>query len=473
MTVSNFKRDLPILKDKLRAFFEGWAYPLAIALLTLIGHVSGLEFYFNAISMLAVSLALTLSRSFTVALPFMLTVVMQVNLRHSPGVPTWSDYYFTPCKLITVIALILILAASLIYFIIKNVIPKIKSGGVSKIPLFPSLIAFSCALLMNGVGGEWTTAGLIYAIAEVSVYFLLFYIVYYGLSDEPASALMDRLSYLALLVAAVIIGEMIFMFATYDGIFEGGALVKERINLGWAIWNPIGFSLTVTIPLLMRGAMFSRTWWLYLAASILTWGFAVLTLSRNSLIFATLTLGACMIIACFKGNRRRTFRIITLSALIVAALTLILLWSKIASLLGDILERGFSDNGRFELWRIGLGNFLDAPVFGNGFFSYGETDVFEVASFIPTLAHNTFIELLSACGIFGLIAYLYYRISTLKCFVKRPSFDKLMLALPIAVTLGMSLVDNFVFHFYTVFWYLICLAVALKLDREAESKTDA
>jgi hypothetical protein len=46
-----------------------------------------------------------------------------------------------------------------------------------------------------------------------------------------------------------------------------------------------------------------------------------------------------------------------------------------------------------------------------------------------------------------------------------------MLSLPIIVTLGMSLIDNFVFHFYTVFWYILCLSVAIKLDSERQNKT--
>ena len=462
MTV--FKEKLPCYLEKADAFFSGSIYPLCVALLTLVGHVSGLEFYLNLINMLAVSLALCVSKSFKVALPFMLTVVLQVNIRHSPGIPTWSDYYYTEGKLISFLVAALILIASLSFFIIKNVIPKVKSDSVSNIPLFYPLVALCASFLLNGVGGEWTLSGLIYAVAQIAVYFLLFYVALFGLAEEETTTLCARLSYLALLVAGIIIGEMIFMFATYDGIFEGGSLVKESINLGWGIWNPIGFSLTVTIPFIMLGAMRSKTPWIYLAAAILTWGFAVLTLSRNSLIFATITLGACLIIACFKGERRRAFRIICAVGAIIAVIAVIALWSKISSVLSDFLDRGLSDNGRFDLWKIGIDNFLSAPVFGNGFFSYGETNVFEVASFIPTLAHNTVIELLSACGIVGIAAYAFYRAATVIPIIKRPSFDKLIPAITVLVTLGMSLIDNYVFHFYTVFWYLLSLVVLIKLD---------
>lgn len=465
MSLTELKAKLPLITEHLKTFFSGRLYPALVALLTLVGHISGLEFYFNILNMLAACAALMLSSSFVSVLPFMLTVVFQVNLKHSPGVPTWSDYYYTTGKLITIVTLCVLLAAALVCFIARVIAPKIKRDGIKNIPLLLPTSLLCLAFLLNGVGGQWTLSGLIYGTAQVLIYFLLFYIVYYGLEEENSERLFDRITYLALLVSGVIIGEMIFMLATYDGIFVDGSLVKESINLGWGIWNPIAFSLTVLIPLLMRGAMVSDKPWLYLGASVLTWGFAILTLSRNALIFATLTLGACMIIACFKAKKKKAFRIITLSLVGFAAVAALLLFDKIYSIFADLFSRGFSDNGRFTLWKIGIQNFLSAPIFGKGFFSYGETEVFKVAAFIPTLAHNTLVEMLSACGIFGIIAYIFYRISTVMQFIRKPSFDKLMLSLPILVTLAMSLLDNFVFHFYTVFWYLICLAFALKMQK--------
>ena len=46
--------------------------------------------------------------------------------------------------------------------------------------------------------------------------------------------------------------------------------IKENVHLGWGMWNPIGFSLTVLIPIIMRGAMVEKHRTVYLIAGIVT-----------------------------------------------------------------------------------------------------------------------------------------------------------------------------------------------------------
>ena len=119
------------------------------------------------------------------------------------------------------------------------------------------------------------------------------------------------------------------------------------------------------------------------------------------------------------------------------------------------MSRGFSDNGRFELWAQGIEGFLFAPIFGQGFF----TSVSDSADFLPTMVHQTFIQILSAMGIFGLLAYLYYRVSSVLPLFKRPSIEGTMLALSVGVLLGESLLDNFIFYFIPIILYSLLMAV--------------
>ena len=460
-SVKNF---LQQTKEPLRLFFEGKLYPLIVAVLTVIGHISGLEFYFNIPNMLMVSLALCICPTFKVALPFMLTVVYQVNLRHSPGIPTWSDYYYATHRIVIIAVLIAALVAALVYFTAKNILPKINA---KKIPLLLPLTLLSLAFLLNGAFSDrWSIGNLVFGICEVLIYLLLFYILYYGLKDENTDELLDRISYLSLLVGLVLISQMIFMFLTYEGIFEGGTIVKERVNLGWGIWNPIGLSLCAAIPMQMRGAMKSEKFYIYLSSAVCSWIFAILTVSRNALIFSTLTMAACIIIACFKSEHKRFYRVFFAAGALAAVIGAIVFYDKIFSLLGDLIGRGLSDNGRFMLWQQGIDNFTAYPLFGRGFFGYGETDVFVAAEFIPTMAHNTAVQLLSSMGLFGTGCYVFYRIKTLLPIIKNFSYEKLMLLITMLVPLLMSLLDNFIFYFYPTFFYLIALAVAIKIYNE-------
>ena len=95
-------------------------------------------------------------------------------------------------------------------------------------------------------------------------------------------------------------------------------------------------------------------------------------------------------------------------------------------------------------------------------------DVYESATFVPTMSHNTLFQLLSSMGAVGTLAYGYYRAMTLAPFIKKFSFDKAMLALPILLTLGASLLDNFIFYFYTAFLYIILLAIAFRMKKNED-----
>ena len=151
---------------------------------------------------------------------------------------------------------------------------------------------------------------------------------------------------------------------------------------------------------------------------------------------------------------------------------LLVLREKIADVFAKVLEQGLSDNGRFELWKRGIENFLCAPVFGKGLFGYGDTDVFIAANFIPTMAHNTIVQLLSSMGIAGTAAYGFYRVKTLLPLFRKPTFEKAVLYLPILLTLGMSLLDNFVFYVYTVFYYTVALAIIFRVEEEKKEQRD-
>ena len=107
--------------------------------------------------------------------------------------------------------------------------------------------------------------------------------------------------------------------------------------------------------------------WLYFAAATLAWLTSILTMSRNALIFSTLSYAACVLIFSFVGEKKKIFRIIVLIGLAFAAVFAAVFFDKIYSLFKDFFDRGLSDNGRYALWRSAFKNFLEAPIF-NYFF---------------------------------------------------------------------------------------------------------
>ena len=162
------------------------------------------------------------------------------------------------------------------------------------------------------------------------------------------------------------------------------------------------------------------------------------------------------------------FRIITLSGIAAILLFALVFFGKIKLILGDYFERGFSDNGRYELWQLAIDTFKKSPVFGNGFYGFFTDKIYEFSSF-PRMAHNTVLEILAAMGVFGILAYAWYRAETALLFFRRPSVTKTMLGMSVLVFLLGSLLDNFVFNLHPTFYYTIALVIACRLDSETKN----
>ena len=194
-------------------------------------------------------------------------------------------------------------------------------------------------------------------------------------------------------------------------------------------------------------------------------------MSRNALVFSTLAYAACVLICCFVGKYKKVFRIITLVGIALVAVFAVLLCDKLQGLLADYFERGFSDNGRYALWRQAFDNFLASPMFGRGFCGFDvDTAVFGP---LPKQAHNTVIQLLSSMGLVGLFSYGYYRIMSLKPFFKRPSLMKSFFGISILVLLAESLLDNFIFNVYPMLYYAATLAIVYRASKEEEAAEKA
>jgi hypothetical protein len=174
---------------------------------------------------------------------------------------------------------------------------------------------------------------------------------------------------------------MAFIYLTYDNLYMDGAIFKDSINLGWGVSNPIGMSLTVLIPLLVYASKHMRGGWVYFLVACCAYFSSILTLSRNTWIFGTLTFIVSLCLACFVGKRKLFYRIALPLVICAAGFVAYLCREQILSLFSMLINQGFSDSGRFELWRVGFENFLKYPVFGKGFFSFLYDDLPQQAAF--------------------------------------------------------------------------------------------
>ncbi len=78
------------------------------------------------------------------------------------------------------------------------------------------------------------------------------------------------------------------------------------------------------------------------------------------------------------------------------------------------------------------------------------------------MAHNTILEMMSACGIIGLLGYALHRVQTFICFFKNPTTERSFIALIVASLLINSLLDNHILNIIPTMVYSLLIAVLVK-----------
>ncbi len=438
----------------------GKYYPIVTAVLVAVGSIFGIEYFLNFINTALIITSLLVCDSIRPFLIGLCTYVFQVSVKNAPGYPSNSNYYLSSWRLPVSVIILTALAAALIYFTFKNKIYKRLS--LRETPLLLPLVIFSAALLLNGAfSSGWSYKNLLYSLAHIAVYLVLFPLIYHGFSeDEGASDLVKYFAYITMIISFVISAEVIALYISSDNIFVDGSVNKVGVALGWGIWNLIGVSAAVLIPMNFCGMQTNKYPWLYFASATMIYLIALLSMSRNAQLFASLAYAACVLIFAFRGKHKRVMRVIAAVGAAAVLVLVILMWSKIPELLGKF----FDNNGRFTHWKEALRRFASAPVFGSGFFGFDSLG--EQLGVQPWMAHNTVLQILSSLGVFGIAAYIYYRAKTLMPFIKRPSLAKTMLALSVLILLLESLLDNFIFNIYPMFYAQAALAIAFRIAKE-------
>ena len=261
----------------LNDFFMGKLYPIVFAAVVTVGHITGLEFYFNFLSLALAVTALFLCRSVR---PMLITIpafIFQVSRGNSPANPVYSDYYFTEWRLPVIILLGAVAAFAIVFFIVKNRLYRGLSIRKTRL-LLPSLV-LSAAFLLNGLGSQsWTPEALAFGAGQLLIYLLVFYLFYLGLSEEKdTEELIRYFCYVTLVISYMILIQMGHLFLFGDVMSEAGSIIKENIYLGWATSNPIASVLVALIPMLFYGAMKQKRGSIYLITALLVYSAVLLT----------------------------------------------------------------------------------------------------------------------------------------------------------------------------------------------------
>ncbi len=462
--------------------FTGWVYPLFVAILVLVGSLTGYEVYTAFANVVVVSIALWASNTIKPFLFFLITFAYQMPKEHLYP----SDYYYTGDRPYFLIAGAVILTVSVVAFIIRNGI--FLRANIVKIPMFLPLCVLSVGFLLNGLlAPGYTPMNVVWAGLMILVYFLLYLVIYLGIKGEDPKGMVDYFTYITLLTSWILIIQMCKIYFV-DGVLVNGEIDRGRIMMGYGVCNLIGFHISTLIPVNFYGFMRGKVPFLSLVTAFALFFANIATTSRNSALVGTIYFIFCLVLCMFEGRKRDESKIIVSVLLVVCgvyAALLHLYWvrpdvmnheilTKIfapsKAVLEQYMDRGMDSSGRTDIWKKCVEIFKDNPIFGAGFFGVKVSPQFVPGEFIPEYAHNTIFELIAATGIVGTLCYLFYRLISIKYLLHRFSLDRFMILLGASVLVAESLLDNYVFQIYTTFYYIIAFAIAARLYETQENK---
>ncbi|HIU61984.1 MAG TPA: O-antigen ligase family protein [Candidatus Coproplasma excrementigallinarum] len=453
---------LPAMRAMLR-FFDSFYFPIAYGVLALLSSFLGLEIAYFAITAVTVIFTCIFARDSKPLLTPVFMAVYGVSWVHTPQPPFSSDFFYSKAVQIYFLCLgVLGIAVFLFRFI---AFPQDRNFfKESKLRL--GIILMTAAFLLNGVFyGNYTIYNLPFGLL-MALSFFLFYIFFFNTLyiDENTGVHVARI----IVVTAGVIFIQLAKIYIFDGIIVDGSVNKDILVAGWGMSNNIGGMLAMFFPACFFLAYRAkRGGWAFYVLGFVFFGGVCLTLSRTSaLIGAIILVAAAIYLSIAKSPIRRFARIFNCVVIVCGIIALAVLWDFVRDLLAVYFERGFDDSGRLELWANGIRNFLKAPIFGTGFYEPLENS-YDIENWVfPDMYHNIFVQLLSSCGIFGLLAYLVHIVEVACGVKKRPTAESLFYIVTLLSIFGMSLLDNHIFHVFPAMVYSVFLLLS---EREGES----
>ena len=456
---------LDILKRALSSDF----FPLFTAAVFLVCYYLGQDIlciYFYAFEAI---LMVILLDDLTPIIPHSLFMNVLISYQNSPNTLIHDNnqgYYFEPVNLGLIIAIIAVTAGAVIYRAVVTR-KKLKFNAMCL-----GFAIFSVTLLLNGLGQEgYKPMNLFYGFALAFLFSVPYAVISVNVTQSKRNFI--KVGWGVMAFGLLLLTELAVKYATsWNSIIVGGSIDKTAFLFGWGIWNTMGMLLVVCIPFaFLLAANFKYGFLFILYATALAFA-AFFTGSRQAMIGVAVVypLSAIICLACAK-NKWNMFRNgATLAAVaVIGAIVIGSMWKDITYIFSRLFdnlfdEAGFSGNGRISLLKQSMEYFINAPVFGQGFFlSFGADPGFVgLDGVIPLMAHNTFAELLATCGILGLIGYLLHRIITVVCFIHNTTADRAYVAVSILGLLVLCMFDNHIFYLFPTFFYscLLCFATS-------------
>ncbi|MCM1440609.1 MAG: O-antigen ligase family protein [Roseburia sp.] len=374
----------------------------------------------------------------------------------------WADKPAVTAQILTVIALYLVGA-------LIRMFTGVKSGNFKRTPVFCGLLVFAAALFLNGAFAEDFDIRNLFFGGSLAVIFLGVFVLGYS-NINTGRETFERIALAFVALGATVLVELFVVYLTTEGLIVDGTVVRHKLHMGWGTYLNAGMLLNLAIPASLYLAGRYRHGWAFTLYTLVLLVGVLFTLSRQSIISSALVFVVGAVLLLIGGNNRWINVGIFAAAALALGIYLAVRWNEFYKFFMYIVANFLNDSGRHELYENALINFRDFPVFGKGFYVKLYIS-FPLAAidYFPPMFHNTFMQLMSACGTVGLVAYIGHRVQTVKSFFNNPTKERAFIALTVIGLLIMNFLDNYLFYMFPTMVYSFLIAALVKSEKKADS----
>ena len=236
--------------------------------------------------------------------------------------------------------------------------------------------------------------------------------------------------------------------------------LDKPLLVGWANRSGLGGTLVASFTACIYLNFKSKGYvsWIYVLFFLFYFTMICLTQCRGAALTGALVTIPCIILLFVYGTKGK--RIMTSILLVLYAIGMFIFANTNKEFFFKCFGRIFNfdfdsindfSSGRIEIWKTGLSQFQENPIFGVGWYQI------PISNF-PARYHNTLVQLLAATGIVGVVCYSVHRMETIIHTFRRPRLEKTFAYMSILCILVSSLLDCFTFNIWLGFEYGFLLA---------------
>lgn len=404
--------------------------------------------------------------------PFLFSNII-FSIRNCPSdMGAESDYFIRPAILGQLISLLTIFIITLIVRMALNV----KRGNFKPNRIFFGLIALAAVMMLSGSFYSSYTPlnlafGLLLSIVMVGIF------VVFSSNGMPTQKNFKQIAYYLIILFAAITLELTVAYFTIDGLLDGGTINRGKLFMGWGTYNNMGMLLTVTIPAWFYLAIKNKLSFLFFLGGTANLAAAVMSMSRQAILMGAIVYILCTIwLLVARGGRDRIINASLAGGfLLIGIITASVMHEQMGYIFASLVASFSTGSGRIYLWKQGLRDFCNSPLFGVGFYNpkavHGEAGYFEtvIANIIPYMYHDTLVQFLGSCGLIGFFVYVFHRAQTINSFLNNITIERIFIAATMVALLLVSLLDNHLFYFLPTIIYAVMLAMLSVTEKDTSS----